>query len=237
VYSAAPKCDHRGAVLVLHSLWGLNGFFRCLCDRFADQGFVALAPDLYDGRVANTVAEAEKLRAKVTASRKEPAYKYLIRMIDELRRETRADDIGVVGFSMGGHWAYWLAQCSDLPIAATVTFYAARNGDYSHSQSSFLAHFAETDEWVSPASVKKLERSLFKAGRAFEYHTYPGTGHWFFEEDRAEAFKSEAAALAWTRTIDFLRRNIGDPLTPADAKSARLISTLAPSHETTEDQE
>jgi len=72
VYFAAPKSDHRGAVLVLHSWWGLNGFFRRLCDRFADQGFVALAPDLYDGRMAGTVAEAKKLRAKATVPAKSP---------------------------------------------------------------------------------------------------------------------------------------------------------------------
>ncbi len=209
MYLAAPKSDHRGAVLVLHSWWGLNSFFRRLCDRFANQGFVALAPDLYGGRVADTVADANKLRAKVTASRKEPAYKYLIRMIGELRREAGLEDIGVVGFSMGGHWAYWLAQRSDLPIVATVTFYAARNGDYSHSRSSFLAHFAESDEWVSPSSVRMLERTVLKAGLAFEYHTYPRTGHWFFEEDRADAFEPKAAALAWKRTIDFLKQYMG----------------------------
>jgi carboxymethylenebutenolidase len=209
MYVAAPKFKRAGAVLVLHSWWGLNGFFRRLCERFAGQGFVALAPDLYDGRVAGTVPEAKKLRAQVTASRKEPAYKYLIRMIGELRSEAGVDDIGVVGFSMGGHWAYWLAQRSELPIVATVVFYAARNGDYSESRSSFLAHFAETDEWVSPTSVRKLQRSLSKAGRAFECHTYPGTGHSFFEDDRAEAFDPEAAAFAWTRTIDFLKHKMG----------------------------
>lgn len=209
MYIASPKFERTGAVLVLHSWWGLNGFFRRLCDRFATQGFVALAPDLYDGRLAGTVAEAKKLRAKVTASRREPAYKYLIRMINELRSAAVVDNIGVVGFSMGGHWAYWLAQRPDLPIVATVTFYAARNGDYSESRSSFMVHFAETDEWVSPASIKKLERSLLKAGRAFACHTYPGTGHWFFEDDRADAFEPKAAALAWKRTIDFLKRNMG----------------------------
>jgi carboxymethylenebutenolidase len=209
VYLSAPKSDPKGAVLVLHSWWGLNRFFRRLCDRFAGQGFVALAPDLYDGRVAGTVAEAKKLRSKVTASRKEPAYKYLIRMISELRSEAGANDVGIVGFSMGGHWAYWLAQRPGLPIVATVTFYAARNGDYSGSRSSFQAHFAETDEWVSPASVRKLERSLSKAGRSFEFHTYPGTGHWFFEEDRADVFEPKGAALAWTRTSDFLKRKMG----------------------------
>jgi len=194
--------------LVLHSWWGLNRFFSDLCDRFAGQGFMALAPDLYDGRVAGTVDEARRLRAKVTASRKEPAYKYLIRMIDKLRNEGWADAVGVVGFSMGGHWAYWLAQRPELPIVATVTFYAVRNGDYSRSQSAFQGHFAETDEWVSPTGIRNLERSLSKAGRPFEFHTYPGTGHWFFEDDRASAFEPKAAQLAWTRTFDFLMRKM-----------------------------
>jgi carboxymethylenebutenolidase len=209
VYIAVPKSDHRGAVLVLHSWWGLNRFFRGFCDRFAGHGFVALAPDLYDGSIADTAAGAKKLRARTTASRKEPVYKYLIRMIGELQRRAGADTIGVVGFSMGGHWAYWLAQRPDLPIVATVTFYAARNGDYSESRSSFQAHFSETDEWVSQASVRKVKRSLSKAKRSFEFHTYPGTGHWFFEDDRADAFEPKAAELAWTRTIDFLKRKLG----------------------------
>jgi len=209
MYMATPKRQRAGAVLVLHSWWGLNDFFRRLCDRFADQGFVALAPDLYDGRVAVTVAEAQALRATVTASRKEPAYKYLMRMIVELRGAAAVDDIGVVGCSMGGHWAYWLAQRPDLPIVATVTFYAARDGDYSQSRSSFLAHFAEADEWVSAAGIRRLQRSLAKAGRAFEFHTYPGTGHWFFEDDRADAFQPEAAVLAWRRTLDFLKQRMG----------------------------
>ena len=222
---AIPKTGKGPGVLVLHSWWGLNGFFRGLCDRFADEGFVALAADLYDGSVAGTVAEAKKLRAKVTASRKEPAYKYLIRMIGELRSASAVDEIGVVGFSMGGHWAYWLAQRPDLPIIARVTFYAARNGDYSESRSSFLAHFAETDKWVSKASVKKLESSLFKAGRAFEFHTYPATGHWFFEEDRTEAYEPEAAMLSWARTIDFLKKRMSIKPLERIASAPRVPAT------------
>jgi carboxymethylenebutenolidase len=209
MYIAVPKSERIGAVLVLHSWWGLNGFFRNLCERFAGEGFVALAPDLYEGKVAVTMTEAKKIRARMTASRKEPAYRYLIRMIATSCETAAVNDIAVVGFSMGGHWAYWLAQRPDLPIRATVTFYAARNGDYSSSRSAFLAHFAETDEWVSANSVKKLERSLSKYGLPFSYHTYPGTGHWFFEDDRVDAFRPEAALLAWSRTIDFLKQNTG----------------------------
>jgi len=201
-----PKAGRGPGVLILHSWWGLNDFFRDLCHRFGDAGFVALAADLYDGKVATTIDEAKSLRAKVTASRKEPAYKYLIRMIQSLSTHEAVTKplIAVVGFSMGGHWAYWLAQRPELPIAATTTFYAARGGDYSKSASSFLGHFAETDEWVSKASVNKLCRSFEKAGREFSFHTYPGTSHWFFEQNRTDVFNPEASELAWERTIDFL---------------------------------
>lgn len=211
MYLARPQKGSGPGVLVLHSWWGLNDFFKGFCDRLADGGFVALAPDLYDGQVATTIPQARELRAKATSSRKESTYKYLIRMIGVLVDEVAVpgSDIGVVGFSMGGHWAYWLAQRPELPIGATVTFYAARNGDYAGSRSDFLAHFAENDEWVSAAGIRKLERSLAAAGKAASFHTYPGTGHWFFEQDRAEAFDSQAAALAWERTLAFLKERLG----------------------------
>ena len=76
-----PKAGTGGGVLIIHPWWGLNAFFRDLCQRFADEGFVALAVDLYGGKVATSISEAKRLRAAVTASRKEPAYKYLTRMI------------------------------------------------------------------------------------------------------------------------------------------------------------
>jgi len=156
MYTVVPRRNVCGpGVLVLHSWWGLNEFFRSFCDRLAAAGFVALAPDLFGGKVATTEAEARALRAKASASRREPAYRYLVRTIGELfnHEAVSAGGLAVVGFSMGGHWAYWLAQRPELPIAATVTFYAARNGNYAASNSSFLAHFAEDDPWVSRASI------------------------------------------------------------------------------------
>jgi carboxymethylenebutenolidase len=205
-----PKAGAGNGVLILHSWWGLNTFFWDLSQRFADEGFVVLAPDLYGGKVATTINEAKRLRAAVTASRKEPAYKYLSRMIHFLstHESVYSPNIAMIGFSMGGHWALWLAQRPELPIVATVTFYAARNGVYSKSNSSFLGHFAETDEWVSLVGIKKLSRSLEKAGREFAFYTYPGTSHWFFEQDRTDVFNPEASELAWERTIDFIRKKL-----------------------------
>ena len=181
-YIASPKSGSGPGVVILHSWWGLNAFFKGLCDRLAEAGFVALAPDLYNGKVASTVEAARKLRAQATASRRERAYKTLMAVINSLSRHEAVTrpDIAVAGFSMGGHWALWLAQRPDLPIRATAVFFAARNGDLSHSNSSFLFHFAENDEWVSATSVRKLKKSLDLSGRSASYCDYPGTGHWFF---------------------------------------------------------
>jgi carboxymethylenebutenolidase len=131
----------------------------------------------------------------------------LISAIEHLSRHESVTTprIAVVGFSMGGHWALWLAQRPELPIDATVVFYAARNGDFTQSHSRFLFHFAEADDWVSTASVKKLKKSLDFAGKDARYCEYPGTTHWFFENDGSEAFNAKAAAVSWKRTIEFLR--------------------------------
>ncbi len=205
-YLAIPKAGSGPGVLVLHSWWGLNAFFKGLCDRFAGAGFLAFAPDLYDGKVASTVAAARKLRAVATASRRVPAYKMLIAAIEHLTKHqaTVGSHVAIAGFSMGGHWALWLAQRPELPISSTAVFYAARNGDFRQSKSRFLFHFAETDEWVSTASVKKMKKSLAVAGRDAIYHTYSDTSHWFFENDRPEAFHKVSATLAWERTLLFL---------------------------------
>lgn len=160
--------------------------------------------------MAATPSAARRLRALATASRREPVYKFLIGKIEFLMRHDAMTGLGIgqVGFSMGGHWAFWLAQQEKLPITATVTFYAARSGDYSQTRSSFLCHFAENDPWVSGAAVKKLARHLDSAGVSSTFHQYPGTKHWFFESDRNDSFEPKAAELAWKRTIRFLGGNL-----------------------------
>jgi carboxymethylenebutenolidase len=192
-----------GAGLVLvHAWWGLNDFARRLAARFAAQGYRVVAPDLFDGRVANTVEEAAALRRLMTAIRREPAYRILERAAQELTAAGVAR-IGTVGISMGGHWAWWLAGRGHIDVRATVAFYAARNGNFAHSRSAFLAHFAEHDAFVSRATTRRLLKNLQTVGRPAEFHTYPGTRHWFFEDDRPE-FDAAAAGLAWDRTLAFL---------------------------------
>jgi len=159
VYIALPPSGKGTAVLVIHAWWGLNDFFRGVCDRLAKEGFVALAPDLFEGQVATTSTGARRLRAK---PKKEPTYKTLIRAIEQLSNHpaVQGATIGVIGFSMGGHWALWLSQRPELPIGATVTFYGARAGDYTSSQAVFLDHFAERDDWVSMRCSRNSRRAL-----------------------------------------------------------------------------
>lgn len=207
---AIPASGSGRGVLVLHAWWGLNPFVRRLCGRLAKAGYTALAPDLYGGEVADTVEGAKTLRARAMSGRREPAYRFLIRKLGELTdsESVLEGDVAVVGLSMGGHWAFWLAQRPELPIAATVTFYACRNGDYSRTTSSFLCHFAASDAWVSDSAKRRLLRSFEEAGVDVESVEYPGTRHWFFESDRKDAYHREAAKLAWSRTLTFLDRRL-----------------------------
>jgi len=84
----------------------------------------------------------------------------------------------------------------------------AISADYSQARAAYLGHFATTDEWVAASGVKKMEKSLRSANRAVTFYVYEGTGHWFFEQDRAEAYNEKAAELAWQRTIEFLRSTL-----------------------------
>jgi carboxymethylenebutenolidase len=119
-----------------------------------------------------------------------------------------ASSLGVVGFSMGAFYALE-ATGDDPSIVATVLVYGTgRDRDWSSSNASFQGHFAENDPFESAETVAALESSLRAGGRRTEFHTYPGTGHWFMEPDRADAFDEAAAALAWGRTVAFLRAEV-----------------------------
>jgi carboxymethylenebutenolidase len=204
-YIARPATAGGRGVLVLHPWWGLNAFIRGLCDRLATEGFIALAPDLYQGRVATTIAEAEALMS--TLSNKAAAQDVL-QAAQHLATMGDSPGIGVIGFSMGGYWGLWLATQPEVQAKAVVVFYGDGEGDFSASQAAFQFHDAESDPYSDAGFVAKLHQSLAAAKREVEYHTYAGTGHWFFESDRVDAYNAPAAELAWERTLAFLRSHL-----------------------------
>jgi carboxymethylenebutenolidase len=101
-----------------------------------------------------------------------------------------------------------MTAANDPNVAATVLFYGAYSPDFSKTKSKFLGHFAEVDEWEPLDGVKEMEQNLKNAGLDVTIHIYPGAAHWFMESDRPE-YDSAAAQLAWDRTFEFLKQNLG----------------------------
>jgi carboxymethylenebutenolidase len=201
-YLASPAQGGPG-VLVLPSWWGLKPFFKQVCDRLAEHGYTALAPDYYRGRLANTIDEAKALQEEA-----ESDLDAMGRMIQAAKEHLvslrTGESIGIVGFSMGTDWAV-ITAANEPDIAATVLFYGGWIGDFSKMRSSVLIHSAETDEWFPLEQARGMEQTMRAAGLDVTLHIYPGTAHWFMEEDRPE-YDPVAFSLAWERTLEFLKQ-------------------------------
>jgi carboxymethylenebutenolidase len=201
-YVASPERGGPG-VLVLHAWWGLKPFFKQVCDQIAEQGFIALAPDLYQGRLANTIDEAKALLEKrdfeLMGETVEAATNHLSSLCG-------GKPIGVLGFSMGAAWALAVAA-HESDVAAAVLFYGINEVDFSKVNSKILGHYSDSDEWEPLDGMRAMEQDMKKAGVDATFHIYPKVGHWFVETDRPE-YDSAAAQLAWDRTFKFLKKTL-----------------------------
>ncbi len=213
-YLATPDGATGPGVVVLHAWWGLTEPFRDVCDRLAEAGFVALAPDLYRGKTASTVEEAEALAGALNQedARVRGDIRGALQFLRQHGASSTADGrgaFGFVAFSLGG--AYALDMSIDLAdeIAAVVIFYATYTGlDFSRAKAAYLCHFAENDPYEPAESVEQMSQELQAAGRQATMYTYPGTTHWFFEANRPDAYDAAAATLAWERTGAFLNAEL-----------------------------
>ena len=205
-YLTSPE-KPRGGVLVLHAWWGLNDFFKSFTDRLASQGFLALAPDLYDGPVAKSVDEAKVQMSKLDDDR---VKRIVLGAADYLKSNPSISGrkIGVIGFSMGAAWSLSLSTLKPESVGAVVVFYGSYPVDFSKSQASYLGHFSPEDEWEPVADVRATEEKIRGAGREVAFHFYPGTKHWFVEENRPTEYNRDAADLAWKRTLEFLDKKL-----------------------------
>src|SRR5689334_14225777 len=141
-YLASPQNGGPG-VLVLHAWWGLKPFFKQVCDQLAEQGFTALAPDLYQGRVAKTIDEAKALMEQRNSELMSDTVKTAKDHLVSLRP---GKPIGVLGFSMGAAWAMVVAS-NEPDICTGVFFYSIVGDDFSQVSAKILGHYAEADEW------------------------------------------------------------------------------------------
>ena len=188
-------------------------FFVGLADRIADEGFVVVAPDLYGGRTASTIEDAEALINTLKPDegdgikKEQAALDYLLSLPEVAGNGNK---VGVIGFSMGAAYATWLASLRP-EVAAVVMFYGGWEPSETYAEetnAAHMGHFAPNDEWEPEEPIRALEANLKRAGRTADFHFYPGTGHWFFESNRPDAYNAEAARLAWERTIEFLHTTL-----------------------------
>jgi carboxymethylenebutenolidase len=209
-YLAIPPTGNGNTVLVLHAWWGLNDTIKAFCRRLAQAGFVAFAPDLYHGKVTDNIAAAETLGKALDASHlqaKAEIAEAAMFLDERVGHAERDRGLAVIGFSLGAYYALDLAAADPEHIRSVVIFYGTGGGDYSNSRAAYLGHFAENDEFEPQSNVDELEESLRHADRPVTFYRYSGTGHWFFEPDRSQAYNQAAAGLAWDRTLAFLRRS------------------------------
>jgi carboxymethylenebutenolidase len=204
-YLAHPKRKGPG-VLVLHAWWGLNDTIKAFCTRLAESGFVAFAPDLYHGKVADTIPDAEALGSALDANHIQAKAEIAEAAMFLSERAGQAEDgLAVIGFSLGAYYALDLGSAVPERIRSVVLFYGTGPADFSKSRAAYLGHFSGNDEFEPQSNVDELEESLRRAGRPVTFHRYSDTGHWFFEPDRPQAYNQVAASLAWDRTLAFLK--------------------------------
>jgi carboxymethylenebutenolidase len=211
-YLAVPAAGSGPGVVVIQEWWGLNQQIKEVCDRYAAEGFVALAPDLYRGKQTTQADEAGQL---MMAMNIEQAAKDMAGAVDYLTNNeaVTSDGVGVVGFCMGGGLALWLGTLRPDAVKAVVSYYGiipwpAAQPDYSKLQAAVQGHYAEDDDFADPESVRKLEEELTGLGKSVDFYTYPGVGHAFTNHHRPDVFNEEHAETAWRRTIDFFRRHL-----------------------------
>ena len=207
-YLAQPPTGTGRPVMVLHAWWGLNSTTKAFCDWLTGAGFVAFAPDLYSGKMTDTIEEAESLSSAVFADL-DGARADVAQAADFLmaRAGETVGGLAVIGFSLGAFFALDLSVSKPETVRSVVVYYGTRPGSYNASSAAYLGHFAELDAYEPRAEVDALEDALKQAGRPVTFYHYNSIGHWFAEPDRKRSYDMASAALAWDRTMAFLKRD------------------------------
>ncbi len=209
-YLALPPSGQGPALVVIQEWWGLTSHIADVTDRFAAAGFVALAPDLYGGSTTHDADEAGQMMQKLPPDR---AARDLAGAVDFLlaRDDVMGQQVGVVGFCMGGAFVLTLAVQEGGKVAAAVPFYPVgpMPDDYSGLQAAVLAHFGEGDEYIPVSQADELAQKIESGtGRRPEIHRYPA-GHAFVnDENLLGTYDPDQAKVAWDRTVAFLHQHL-----------------------------
>jgi len=196
-------------VVVIQEWWGLVPHIEDVVDRFAREGFAAIAPDLYHGKTAKSPDEAGRMLMELDADRAEldiaSAGNWLLK-----QPACTSKKYGVVGFCMGGALAQYTGT-KEANVGAVVSFYGGFRKlemDWKNLRAPILLIYAENDKSVTPEQGRQREQELKRLGKDVQLVIYPGASHAFFNDTRKEVYKPDAAADAWRRTIDLFRSTL-----------------------------
>jgi len=212
-YVAAPQTkERRPAIIVIQEWWGLTDHIKDVARRYAAEGYVAIAPDLYS-RLGNALTtdpgEAGKL---MNTLQQEDGLEDLNATVAYLKSapEVDASRLGVTGFCMGGSYALML-PCVSRDIKAAVPFYGqVPNPDAPLEQlvAPVLYIYGEDDGWITKADVQRLATGFKKYRKSGEIKTYSGAPHAFFRDTDKAVYRPEAAKDAWTRATAFFKQHL-----------------------------
>lgn len=213
-YLATPESGSGPGVVVIQEWWGLVPHIQQVCDRFAAEGFVALAPDLFHGAKAE-LSEPDEAGKLLMALNIDQAGKDMHGAATYLKGLSRVTSgaVGVVGFCMGGALALYAASVSP-EIGPVVDFYGGHpqvKPDFTHVRGPIMGNFAGQDDWVNAEAIAQLQAVCQANGIQIDFKVYPGTDHAFFNDHRSgpgEPYNAEAAQDAWQRTLAFFRANL-----------------------------
>jgi carboxymethylenebutenolidase len=210
-YLASPRRREAApGVLVIHEWWGLNDWVKQQADALAKEGYVALAVDLYRGKVASEVMEAHELSRGLPEDR---ALRDLKAGFQYLRRlpQTRGKRVGVIGWCMGGGWALTLAL-NEPQLGACVIYYGRLLTDEAALKRiacPVLGIFGDRDRGIPVELVRAFETEMRRLRKRVEIHIFPNAGHAFANPNNQQGYHREAAEKAWQITLQFLQRTLG----------------------------
>ena len=208
-YLSIPESGGGPGVVVIQEWWGLVPHIKDVCDRFAAEGYVALAPDLYHGDVARSPDEAGKLMMALRIDEAEKDMRGAIQYLLD-HGATTGDRVGTVGFCMGGALSLYAASMNER-VGACVVFYGIHPNvkpDLENLRAPVLGIYAERDQSVPPEAVRELEARLKGLGKTAEFHIYPETDHAFFNDQRPEVYNARAAEDAWRLVLQFFAKHL-----------------------------
>jgi carboxymethylenebutenolidase len=198
------------ATVVIQEWWGLNDWVKDQARALAKEGYVALAVDLYRGKVATTQEDAHQLMMGTPPDRAlrdlQGAFAWL-----QSRPDVKKDRVGAIGWCMGGRYSLQLATVEPA-LAAAVAYYGAPPTDtaaIAAIQAPVLGSFGAEDKGPTPDQALAFEQAMRKAGKTIDVKVYPGAGHAFANVNNPwGGYRKEAAEDAWVRTIAFLAKHL-----------------------------